>query len=60
VKLTNASISSVRQVMPNNKNPEFQRYETYEEVSFVYGQIEWTWVDGGISTVDSWESSGIV
>ena len=60
VKLTDASISSIRQVMPNNKNPELQRYETYEEVSFVYGQIEWTWVDGGISTVDSWESSGIV
>jgi type VI protein secretion system component Hcp len=38
----------------NNKNPELQRYSEYEEVSFTYQKIQWTWTDCGITTQDEW------
>src|SRR6266545_4993 len=44
VKLTNASISDVKQV------------GKYEEIAFTYQKIEWTWVDGGITAMDDWEA----
>jgi type VI secretion system secreted protein Hcp len=52
VKLTNARITNMRTVMLNNKNPELTRYAEYEEVSFTYDAIEWTYVKGGISTTE--------
>ena len=55
VKLTNASISEVHSVMPNVRVPELARLEPYEEVSFTYQKIEWTWTEGGITTIDSWQ-----
>ena len=30
--------------------------DDYEEVSFTYQKIEWTWVDGGIMAMDDWEA----
>jgi type VI secretion system secreted protein Hcp len=30
--------------------------ETQEELSFTYQKITWTWVDGGITAEDDWES----
>jgi hypothetical protein len=27
-----------------------------EEVQFTYQKIEWTWVDGGITSSDTWET----
>jgi type VI secretion system secreted protein Hcp len=56
IKLTNANIASITERMPNNKNPELMKYETYEEVAFTYQKIEWTWTDGGITAMDDWES----
>lgn len=56
VELTNASIANISFKMLNNKNPELMKYAEYEEVSFVYESIEWTWVDGGITCMDDWES----
>jgi type VI secretion system secreted protein Hcp len=56
VKLTNAKIASINFHMLNNKNPELMRYAEYEEIAFVYQKIEWTWVDGGITASDDWES----
>ena len=56
VKLTNANIASISQRMPNNKHPDLMKFETYEEVAFTYQKIEWTWVDGGITAMDDWES----
>jgi type VI secretion system secreted protein Hcp len=53
VKLTNASIVDIRFSMLNNKNPELMRYAEYEEVAFAYQKIEWTWVDGGITSSDN-------
>ena len=56
VKLTNANIASIRFRMANNKNPELMKYAEYEEISFTYQKIEWTWLDGGISADDDWEA----
>ena len=59
VKLTNANIASIHFRMLNNKNPELTRYAEYEEVSFTYQKIEWTWVDGGIMAMDDWEAPNV-
>ena len=56
IKLTNANIAGIQFKMLNNKNPDLTRYVEYEEVSFTYQKIEWTWVDGGITAEDDWET----
>ena len=57
VKLTNANIVDIRFSMLNNKNPELVKFAEYEEVAFTYQKIDWTWVDGGITSSDDWEVS---
>ena len=57
VKLTNASISDISFHMLNNKNPDLVRYAEYEEISFTYQKISWTWVDGGIMAEDNWSKA---
>jgi type VI secretion system secreted protein Hcp len=56
VKLTNANIANINFRMLNNKNPELMKFAEYEEVSFTYQKIEWTWNDGGIVAEDDWEA----
>jgi type VI secretion system secreted protein Hcp len=56
IKLTNANIASISSRMPNNKNPDLMKYETYEEIAFTYQKIVWTWTDGGITAEDDWET----
>jgi len=56
VQLTNANISRIEMIMPNNKHPELMKFAEYEEVSFCYQKIVWTWMDGGITAEDDWES----
>jgi type VI secretion system secreted protein Hcp len=56
VKLTNAKIADIRFTMLNNKNPDLMKFNEYEEIAFTYQKIEWTWVDGGITSMDDWES----
>jgi type VI secretion system secreted protein Hcp len=56
IKLTNASIAGIHFIMENNKHPDLMKFAEYEEVSFCYQKIEWTWVDGGITSTDDWES----
>ena len=53
MRLTGARIANIGLRMLNNKNPENTRYAEYEEVSFTYQKIEWTWTDGGITATDS-------
>lgn len=53
IRLTNATLSGIKMAMPNNKNPELVKYKEFEEVSFVYEKIEWIWIDGGITTMDT-------
>ena len=56
IELTNASIASIRHEMLNNKYPENMQHKEREHISFCYQKITWTWVDGGISAEDDWES----
>ena len=56
VRLTNANIASIHFRMLNNKNPDLMKYAEFEEVAFTYQKIEWTWMDGGITAMDDWES----
>ena len=56
VKLLNASIVSINFCMPNSKNPELVRYVEYEQVTFTYQKIIWTWNDGGIMASDDWNA----
>lgn len=56
VRLTNANICAIQFKMANNKNPKLARYTEYEEVSFTYQKISWTWNDGGLTAEDDWET----
>jgi type VI secretion system secreted protein Hcp len=56
VNLLNANIASINFRMPNNRNPDLMKYAEYEEVSFTYQKITWTWVEGGITAEDDWET----
>jgi type VI secretion system secreted protein Hcp len=54
IKLVNASICSYDLTGPNNKHAELMKLKEFEAVSFVYEQIEWTWVVGGVTSGDNW------
>lgn len=56
VELNDATISNISSVMLNTRVPELQNRKEYEEVSFTYRKIIWTWVDGGITAEDDWEA----
>ena len=48
IELRNASIAGIQ--------TEDEAHEIREHVSFVYQKIIWTWVDGGITSEDDWET----
>jgi type VI secretion system secreted protein Hcp len=52
IRLTNARIIDIKFVLPNTKITETQNLAEYEEVTFLYQKIEWTWNDGGIMATD--------
>ncbi len=56
IELTNATVCSTELIMLNNKNPDLMRYETAMRIQFTYQKIVWTWVDGGITADDDWET----
>jgi type VI secretion system secreted protein Hcp len=56
LKLTNANIASINFRMANNKHPDLMKFAEYEEVSFTYQKIQWTWNQGGITAEDDWEA----
>ena len=56
LRMTNANISGIHFKMANNKSPKLMRFNEYEEVSFTYQKIEWTWSDGGLMAGDDWEA----
>ena len=56
VQLLNANIASIGFRMPNNRNPDLMKYAEYEEIAFTYQKITWTWVEGGITAEDDWET----
>jgi type VI secretion system secreted protein Hcp len=56
VQLVNAAICDIAFIMPNNKHPDLAPLVEYEEISFTYQKITWTWTDGGITASDDWTS----
>src|SRR4051812_21563272 len=56
VRLTNANISSIAFKMANIRSPKLVRFVEYEEISFTYEKIQWTWTEGGITASDDWET----
>jgi type VI secretion system secreted protein Hcp len=56
MRLTNANIAGIEFHMPNNKNPDLQRYTEFEEVTFTYQRIDWTWTDGAITAYADWSA----
>ena len=54
IKLTNASIASIVEFLPDTEDPVQEKFSARENVSFVYQKIEWTWTDGGITATDNW------
>ncbi len=56
VKLTNANIASIEFVSLNNKDPALMKFAEHERIAFTYQKIEWTWMDGGVTADDDWES----
>lgn len=47
IDLVGAYISSINQVKQNsNSTPELMKFAEYEEVSFTYGTIKWSWSNG--------------
>lgn len=56
VDLVNANIAGIRGEMLNNKYPENMQHKEREHVAFTYQKITWTWMDGGITADDDWET----
>ena len=43
-------------VFLRDRNPELMKYAEYEEIAFTYQKITWTWIEGGITAEDDWET----
>jgi len=56
VELVNASIASIDFRMANNKHPDLMKFKEYLEVAYVYQKITWTWIKGGVTASDDWET----
>jgi type VI secretion system secreted protein Hcp len=56
VELVNASIASIDFRQANNKHPDLMKFKEYVEVAYVYQKITWTWIKGGVTAGDDWES----
>ena len=56
IELENASIAGIRAEMLNNKYPENMQHREREHIAFCYQKITWTYVDGGVTAQDDWES----
>ena len=58
VELTNANIANIAFHMPNSKDPQLMKFMEYEEITFTYQKIEWTWVESGVSASADWVATG--
>jgi type VI secretion system secreted protein Hcp len=56
VTLTNASIASMLQSMPNNLDPSATKLSLQEAITLTYQKIQWTWNDGVATASDDWEA----
>ena len=56
IRLTNASIASIREFMIDSEDVANNGLPLREEVTFTYQKIEWIWTDGETSAEDAWQS----
>lgn len=54
IELYDANICAIQQESLNNKVAENMQHPFRERLSFTYGKIVWTWMDGGITSEDNW------
>lgn len=54
VVLTNALITDIRFVLPNTKDADTAKLNPFETIEFTYQSIQWTWIDGGVTSTDKW------
>jgi type VI secretion system secreted protein Hcp len=59
IELTNAQIANIQFEMLNNKYPENMQHKEREHISFTYQKIVWTWMEGGITAEDDWETPNV-
>jgi type VI secretion system secreted protein Hcp len=57
IQLTNASIVSISQSLPDTSVPQNAQMPLRENISLSYQKIQWTWIDGGITASDDWLTS---
>jgi type VI secretion system secreted protein Hcp len=55
IRLTNASIASIREFMADTEDPANNGLSLREEITFTYQKIEWLWTDGQTTAEDGWE-----
>jgi type VI secretion system secreted protein Hcp len=56
IELTNANICEVKNEVLDVLNPELQKFPPLEEVKFVFQKITITYMKGGITASDDWET----
>lgn len=56
ISLTNANIVSISELMSDNSISANSAFPYRQQVSFNYQRIQWTWTDGGLTAIDSWEA----
>ena len=56
IRLTNASIASIRESMIDNEDSAGAQLPPRQEITFTYQKIEWMWTDSGATAQDDWES----
>ncbi len=57
IRLTQARVSSIKTISPNTIHDLSSNEPPMEEVSFVFGTINWTYEPDGIEHEDAWRSS---
>jgi len=55
-ELQEAVICQMKQWFPITSDQAKSNYSHFEDVSFTYRKIIWTWEDGGIQTEDDWKA----
>jgi type VI secretion system secreted protein Hcp len=53
-KLEKVKVCSVKPVMHNVKNKDFERFVHMEEVCLRYQKVTWTYLEGNLQASDSW------
>jgi type VI secretion system secreted protein Hcp len=56
IRLTNASIASIRESMIDNEDSAGAQLPPRQEITFTYQKIEWMWTDSDATAQDDWES----